>query len=219
MYLKVVLVSTCLLFALGVAFIRLNQGGQIASNRPVGVWHDRVLQNELAIGSTAPSFSLSTADGSGELSLSRILENRQPVVLVFGSRTCPYFRREAETLGQLVNKYADSAQFVFVYIREAHPVGEGVIPENINIEPIDSGRSIQARRIAAQTCSADMGLSMTLLVDKLDNSVAESYQAWPERAYVLNADGTLIHKSLRSSSFDCAEIDSVLLGLLDDHRS
>src|SRR5262245_65913339 len=49
------------------------------------------------IGEPAPDFCLTKADGSGEVSL-RSFRGKKPVVLIFGSYTCPVFRRRATAL-------------------------------------------------------------------------------------------------------------------------
>lgn len=45
----------------------------------------------------------------------------RPVVVLFGSCTWPPFMASLQTLGSLVKEFAEEADFVIVYIEEAHP--------------------------------------------------------------------------------------------------
>ena len=42
-------------------------------------------------------------------------------MLIFGSVTCPPFRRALEGIDEVYRDFRDRAEFLFVYIREAHP--------------------------------------------------------------------------------------------------
>ena len=73
------------------------------------------------VGRIAPDLELRRADG-GTYRLSSL--RGQPVVLVFGSLSCPLFRTSAPDLNELHERFGDRVAFRMVYIREAHPEGD-----------------------------------------------------------------------------------------------
>src|SRR5262249_42050071 len=69
---------------------------------------------------SAPDFTLKTNDGKSGITLSKML-GPKPLVLVFGSFTCGPFRSQAGNVEKLYRRYKDRANFVMVYVRDAHP--------------------------------------------------------------------------------------------------
>lgn len=49
------------------------------------------------------------------------------------------------------------------------------------------------RESAAQSCSADMSLTMPIVVDDMENSVDNAYAGWPERLFVVGRDGKIAY--------------------------
>jgi thiol-disulfide isomerase/thioredoxin len=82
----------------------------------------------VARGQMAPDFTLPYSAGEGSLTLSSL--RGKPVVLVFGSHTCNVFRRDIPALRKLYDETFANAKFVLVYVREAHPNDEWVMPDN-----------------------------------------------------------------------------------------
>jgi hypothetical protein len=76
----------------------------------------------LPVGELAPDFVLCDLDG-GHVRLSDY-RRRMPVVLEFGSITCPIVTGRAAKLDTLARDLEGQVQFLFVYSREEHP-GEG----------------------------------------------------------------------------------------------
>jgi hypothetical protein len=89
-------------------------------------------------------------------------------------------------------RYGDRVQFLAVYIREAHPEGGWILPENRR-----SGLSVRdpqtdAERLAvASTCAAKLHMRMPMVFDGLDNAVASAYGGWPDRLYLVRGDGRI----------------------------
>ena len=71
-----------------------------------------------APGDRVPAFDLPTLDGTRFASDD--LGDR-PVLLVFGSQTCPVTRSALPRLNELHAHYRDRVRFVLVQTREAHP--------------------------------------------------------------------------------------------------
>jgi deoxyribodipyrimidine photolyase-like uncharacterized protein len=88
--------------------------------------------------------------------------------------------------------YGDRVGFMFVYIREAHPDDEWQMEDN-RLEKVvfDQPTTLDQRREIAHTCSTTLKLTMPCVVDDIENSVDNAYAAWPERLFVVDADGNI----------------------------
>src|SRR5690349_6802400 len=71
-------------------------------------------------GEQAPDFKARSLDGE-TIRLSDY-KGRKNVVLLFGSATCPMTAGSIEGINELYNEFrGDNVEFLFVYVREAHP--------------------------------------------------------------------------------------------------
>lgn len=122
----------------------------------------------------------------------------RPVVLEFGSYTCPIFCGHIPAMEGVARRHPEAAFFV-IYTREAHP-GE-VTPEH---------RSLESKQAAARRLLNEEHLSRTVLIDNLDGSVHHLYgPAW-DSVYVLGSS----HKvALRQAWTHPDEVESVLAAL------
>jgi hypothetical protein len=83
---------------------------------------------------------------------------------------------------------------VFVYIAEAHAVDEWQLQANVDDGVLlRQHAALDERFAAAREASARLGLTMPVLVDDMDDAVAEAFAAWPERLYVAERGGRLAH--------------------------
>jgi thiol-disulfide isomerase/thioredoxin len=80
-------------------------------------------------GDVAPDFTLQSPDGRQSVHLAD-LRGQKPVVLIFGSYTCPPFRDVYPSLERLHQAYGDRVAFYYVYIREAHAEDGWKMPRN-----------------------------------------------------------------------------------------
>jgi hypothetical protein len=88
--------------------------------------------------------------------------------------------------------YQGRAEFLFVYITEAHPSDEWQLDSNEDDEVVFTQPvAFSERYEVAEACSESLMLSMPCVVDDMDNSVDEAYAGWPERLYVVDVDGTI----------------------------
>ena len=118
-------------------------------------------------------------------------------------------------------RYADQADFYAVYIREAHPTDGWRMESNDRAgiafkQPI----SLKERTTVAARCCSALEMTMPLLIDGLDNAVAEAYSAFPDRLYVIDRDGRVAYKSGRGPfGFDPRDMEEELvLALLEGRR-
>jgi thiol-disulfide isomerase/thioredoxin len=147
------------------------------------------------VGEPAPDFTLPRSDGGGDVSLLSFRGVR-PVVLVFGSHTCPPFRHVAPALRRIVDSWRDRVQFLFVYIREAHAV-DGPSPMPSPDQPVvEEPVTPEERREVAAACALDLGfVSFPTVVDGLDDATAKAWAASPVRIYLVGLDGRVAYGS------------------------
>lgn len=130
-----------------------------------------------ALGDTAPDFELPDVAGAPV----RLRELRgRPVVVEFGSYTCPIFCEHAATMEQLAARHSESA-FVVIYTREAHP------GERTPAHRVQADKDAAARRLVA-----DEGLRRNVLVDTLDAGVHRMYGTAWDAVFILDADGVVV---------------------------
>ncbi|CAH1243410.1 DIO1 [Branchiostoma lanceolatum] len=91
----------------------------------------------------------------------------------------------------MVAEFADRADFLTVYIAEAHASDGWSFRNNIKIR---KHRTLE-ERLAAAKMLADSNLSGPLLVDTMDDVANRKYGAWPERLYIL-LDGRVMYKGM-----------------------
>jgi tetratricopeptide (TPR) repeat protein len=148
-----------------------------------------------AINDPAPPFELQEVGADKKVSLS-LFRGKSPVVLVFGSYTCPNFRDSADTLKSFNNKYGRRIPFYLVYIREAHATNNWQSTENeregISLAP---ARTMEEKRGHAVLCTSRLHLSFPALVDGIDGRVEKAYAAWPSHVFVIGKNGRILYAS------------------------
>src|SRR4051812_4791474 len=134
-------------------------------------------------GETAPDFTLRTIDGD-KLSLSDFEEHKN-VLLTFGSGTCPMTLGSIAGLNRLYDKYrGDDVEFLFVYVREAHP-GEDLPAHN----------SMDEKFRAAEQFRYEEDLKMPVLVDDLRGSVHRKYGKLPNPSFLIDKSGRVAFRT------------------------
>jgi hypothetical protein len=109
--------------------------------------------------------------------------------------------------------YKDRAEFLLVYIREAHP--DSVLFTKVDgkeiLQKVVQTDSLLDRAATAQTCSASLKLSIPTVVDKEDNKVNAAYAGWPDRLVVVGVDGKVAYYGGKGpSGFKPQEVDAWL---------
>ncbi len=127
-------------------------------------------------GEMAPDFNLTDLDGNA-VGL-RDLRGR-PVVIEFGSYTCPIFSDRVPPMERLARKHATAA-FLVIVVREAHP-GELSPPH----------ATVAEKRSAARRLAMEEGLGRRVLVDDLDGTVHRAYGGAWDAVYVVDAGGRI----------------------------
>jgi len=145
-----------------------------------------------ALGTEAPDFELVDLDGRRH----RLADLRgRPVVIEFGSYTCPIFCAQVPSMRALALGHPE-ASFLAIYAREAHP-GEITGPHT----------TMETKVEAARRLARDEDLGRTLLVDDLDGRVHRAYGGVWDPAFVLDGSGRVV---LRRAWNDPVQVEQTL---------
>lgn len=172
--------------------------------------------NQLQVGDLAPEFTLpllgqndkqdtlnrktsatqkSAGQKTNQTVALRDLRTNQPVVLIFGSFTCPPFRNQLEGVDAVYEQFKDRAQFLFVYVREAHPDSIlSVIGQNgkESLLKIPQPKDMPTRVSNATACQRTKDLNLPIAVDTIDNRVGKAYAGRPNRMVIVGTDGKIL---------------------------
>jgi len=82
--------------------------------------------------------------------------------------------------------------FLVVYIREAHPEeGWVVTPNRDEGIRVNDPTTTEERVEVAASCAINLAIRMPVVVDEIDDAIAEAYGALPDRLYLIARDGTI----------------------------
>lgn len=109
-------------------------------------------------------------------------------------------------------KYKADVPFLLVYVREAHPTDGRQVAENVRDGVLIASARTQAEKDEhATTCAVKLDIHFPTLVDKMDNKVEAAYAGWPDRLYLVGADGRVIYKSAPGpAGFIPSELDAAI---------
>ena len=156
---------------------------------------ERWLSEGPRIGDPAPDFDLMDLDGN-RVRLSDL--RGRPVVLEFGSYTCPIFSDRVPAMEQLAREHPE-ASFLVIYVREAHP---GEIQ--------GAHRSLAEKRSAAHKLAIEEALSRRVLVDSVDGATHRAYGGAWNPVYVVDVDGRVVMRQAWNHPADVAAALSAL---------
>lgn len=104
---------------------------------------------------------------------------------------------QSGSLERLYQTYKDRVNFLVVYIREAHPDSIIAVPGadgRKQLQVVAQTSSVAERLENLKKMLAVTGMTMPAVIDDFDNSVKRAYAAWPDRLYVLDAEGKVAYK-------------------------
>ena len=136
-------------------------------------------------GDDAPDFTLRTIDGEKVRLVD--FEDEKNVVLTFGSATCPATAASIGGIKELYEEFGDEVQFLFVYVREAHPGDE-----------LPAHASIKDKLHAAELLRDEDELEMPILLDELSGKVHKKYGGMPNPTFLIDRSGRIAYRSLSS---------------------
>src|SRR5262249_11336826 len=118
----------------------------------------------------------------------------KPVVLVFGSYTCPKLRNSAADLRRIAAEFHERIDFRLIYISEAHAASgtdtqwQSTINERDGVD-LAAPKDLAEKQEHAAFCQRKLSLPFAIEVDGMDLQAERAYQAWPSRVYVVGLDG------------------------------
>jgi len=143
-------------------------------------------------GDIAPDFKV-TRMGTPETVTLAQLRNAGPVLLVFGSYTCPNFRGAAETLNKLYPEYKDRLPFYLIYIREAHSTTDWASTRNQREGVVlAQAANMNERKDHATMCIRKLHIEFPTLLDSMNGAAEKAYAAWPSKAYLIDQRGKIV---------------------------
>jgi hypothetical protein len=118
----------------------------------------------------------------------------------------------------LKQRYGDQAEFLAIYVREAHPTDGWRVASNDEAGvAFAQPRTRQERTNVARVCCATLRMTIPLLVDEIDDRVGHAYSGMPDRLYLIGRDGRVVYKGGRGPfGFNAFEMEqSLILHLID----
>ncbi len=108
-------------------------------------------------------------------------------------------------------KYAGLAQFLIIYIKEAHPADDWPMRVNKRLKFIKDPTNQFERFQVATTCVSDLKISIPCLIDDMTNGTAAAYKGHPDRLYVVGKDGKIaFHGAPGAKGFKPASMEVAL---------
>jgi len=119
-------------------------------------------------------------------------------------------------LNRLYREYRERVAFYVVYVQEAHPIDAWQMDVNVADDVLVATTKTDDERInVAGLCVTKLGIELPALVDEADDRVERAYTGWPDRLYVVGADGRIAYKSAAGPfGFMPSEVEAALKRLV-----
>ena len=113
---------------------------------------------------------------------------------------------------ELRKEFQGTAEFAYVYIKEAHPDDEWQMDANLESDVVyTQPNTLESRMELARTFIDRMKIEGRTLVDDMANTANACFAAWPERLYVLDQSGEILYKGgMGPFYFDPDEVRELL---------
>ncbi len=114
-------------------------------------------------------------------------------------------------------KFAESVNFLCVYIKEAHPVDGNHSPHNVTDGILyKAPETANDRAEIAAACMLRYNFTFPMVLDDMSDQVEDDYAAMPERLYVLNRSGRVSWKcGLVPPSFNADEFETAIAAAVE----
>ncbi len=133
-------------------------------------------------GDKIPDFDLQTLDG--KTFSSSDLKETGPVLLVFGSLTCPMTDSAAPGINELHGRFGDRVRFMLVSVREGHPGASVPQPQ-----------TLEEKLKHAELMRDFHGHQFEVAVDDVDGTLHQALSPKPNAAYIIDKDGTILFRA------------------------
>jgi hypothetical protein len=167
----------------------MGSDGSDGSNYNYPAFERRMIADDMRFGGgprpgePAPPIDLPTVSGEGF----RLADCRglRPVLLEFGSITCPMAAGARPALLRLWRDFGDRVELVSVYVREAHPG-----------ERYPRHESLEQKMAHARDWAERDPRPWTVAVDRLDGAVHRAYRPLPNSVYLIDSSGHVAFRAL-----------------------
>ena len=140
-------------------------------------------------GDLIPPFELITT--SGDRLDNPAVFGDKPVLLIFGSMTCPMTASAAPSVQELYADFGDRIDFIMLYVREAHP-GEHIRQAESMEEKLDHARALQDF----------YDIQWMVAADNIDGDLHRALDPKPNSAYLMDNEGVILFRSLWAADHD-----------------
>jgi len=137
-------------------------------------------------GDSLPEFELVTTNGES-LVKQDLLKNK-PLLLIFGSMTCPMTASAMPFLLQLHSELGDRVDFLMLNVREAHPG-----------EHFSQPGTMEEKLIHAQSLKQFYEIPWMVATDTIEGDLHRALDPKPNSAFLANSDGIIVFRSLWAS--------------------
>ena len=193
------------------------------------------VRNGVLVDEAAPDGMVITMEGEAVLLSSFFGKNHSsPLVLNFGSYTCPHHRKRINELHSLMGKWQTrGVQFLTVYTAEAHPEDGWKLAHQYDndveytneedfcfysAKSIDDRRKmffdiVTDRRKMCKWLIERKHFKMPIVLDSIKNGLLKAYNSWPIRLYIIN-DGKVAYCGKQGPfGYDPGSVDRALQNL------
>ena len=155
--------------------------------------------------------SVATPDGKNKIQLKSLI-GKKPIVLVLGNFTCGPFRSMYSEVENVIGRYRDRAEFLMVYVREAHPSDGWAMESNAKVGvAVTQPKSNDERAKVCQQFQTKLKPTIPVVVDGVDDRVGHAYSGMPARLYVIDPSGKVTYKGGRGPfGFRAGEMEQAL---------
>ena len=96
---------------------------------------------------------------------------------------------------QIYDDYKDHADFLTVYVREAHPLDEWQMKSNVKDDVCYAQpKTLEQRMAIANDFTKRFKYPLPFGVDDMGNGADLAYSAWPERLYIIDENGRIAYR-------------------------
>jgi hypothetical protein len=134
-------------------------------------------------GDRLPDFDLPTA--TGERVRSADFVGHEPLLLVFGSVTCPMTASSVPSLKRLYTRFGNRIVFLMVYVREAHP-GENFPQPRTLEQKLEHARALMKRD----------DIPWPIAADDPDGRLHRAMDGRPNAAFLIDRSGQIVFRAL-----------------------
>jgi hypothetical protein len=95
----------------------------------------------------------------------------------------------------IYNDYKDHAEFLTIYVREAHPTDEWQMKSNVKDDVCYAQpKNLEGRVAIANDFINRYKYPVPFGIDDMSNKAEGAYSAWPERLYIIDESGHIAYK-------------------------